>query len=383
MIRALTLILVLLNSSYKIPQRENSGKNYIIFGSNSLQKIYYSTSSSFSSNHDGRKAIDSDRRSAWISEKGKGPHWIEIDFGTKRVMSKIVVYAGLKDNYHTIKYFTLQFLYKDKWFDYALINLKGSEKSTFLEKLGMTDSTYKKKVEIELGGIDASAFRIFIPEYATRSGYAAIAEVETYIGSNKLRYFDERLLDLRYPIKNGFLPESDHHYPNAPRSYRGGQHAGLDIYYYHTDESYRPVKVDKNTPVLAADDGIVIRADWNYKPMSLAEWRNQSNYFQKNPRTFVKRSFGGRQVWIDHQNGVVTTYNHLSRIDSSVQKGSRVSKGEIIGWVGNSGLRGEAEGKSYGMHLHFEIWIDGHYLGYGMKIRDIKRYFVWIFSIHQ
>jgi murein DD-endopeptidase MepM/ murein hydrolase activator NlpD len=383
MTRALILFLILISSNYNIPQRENAGKKYLIFGSNSLQRIYYATSSNFSSNHDGRKAIDSDKNSSWISEEGKGPHWIEIDFGTKRVMSKIVVYPGEKDNYKTIKYFTLQFLYRDKWFDYALVNLEGRKQVTLLKTFSFTYGTYAKKAEIELGGIDASAFRIFIPEYATSRGYAAIAEIETYVGSNKLRYFDERLLGLCYPIKNGFLPESDHHYPNAPRTYRGGKHVGLDIYYYHTDDSYKPIMVDENTPVLAADEGIVIRADWNYKPMSLAEWSDQSNYYQKNPRTFVMRSFGGRQVWIDHQNGVVTTYNHLSRIDSAIQKGARVGKGEIIGWVGNSGLRGEAAGNKFGMHLHFEIWIDGHYLGYGMKIEDIKRYFTWIFSIHQ
>ncbi len=381
MLRTLTILLLMLN--YTVPQRDNSEKRYLVFGSNTLQKIYYATSSNFSNLHEGRKAIDSDKESSWVSARGKGPHWIEIDFGTKRVMSKIVVYPGEKDNYKTIKYFTLQFLYQDEWFDYALINLEGKKNLKLLNLIDISYGTYKDRVEIDLGGIDASAFRVFIPKYATRKGYAAIAEIETYVGSNKLKYFDERLLGLCFPIKNGFLPESSHHYPNAPRGYRGGKHVGLDIYYYHTDDSYMPIKVNQNTPVLAADDGIVIRADWKYKPMSPAQWQNQSSYYQKNPRTFVKRSFGGRQVWIDHQNGIVTTYNHLSRIDSSIEKGSRVSKGERIGWVGNSGLLGEAQGKNYGMHLHFEIWIDGHYLGYGMQIEDIKRYFSWIFSLHQ
>lgn len=381
MLQTLTILLLLFN--YTMPQRDNSGKKYLVFGSNTLQKIYYATSSNFSNLHEGRKAIDSDRESSWVSERGKGPHWIEIDFGTKRVMSKIVVYPGEKDNYKTIKYFTLQFLYQDEWFDYALINLEGKKNLKLLNLINISYGSYKDRVEIDLGGIDASAFRIFIPKYATRKGYAAIAEIETYVGSNKLRYFDERLLGLCFPIENGFLPESNHHYPNAPRGYRGGKHVGLDIYYYHTDSSYMPIRVNQNTPVLAADDGVVIRADWKYKPMTPTQWHNQSNFYQKNPRTFVKRSFGGRQVWIDHQNGIVTTYNHLSRIDGSIEKGSRVSKGERIGWVGNSGLLGEAQGRNYGMHLHFEIWIDGHYLGYGMKIEDIKRYFSWIFSLHQ
>ncbi len=93
----------------------------------------------------------------------------------------------------------------------------------------------------------------------------------------------------------------------------------------------------------------------------------------------MKRSFGGIQVWIDHLNGIVTTYNHLSRIDPEIKKDGRVKKGQRLGWAGNSGLLGEAERKDYGTHLHFEIWIDGFYLGTGMSLKDIKKYITWIF----
>ena len=123
-----------------------------------------------------------------------------------------------------------------------------------------------------------------------------------------------------------------------------------------------------------------MRADLDYKPMTPEEWKKQSQYYSSNARTFVKRSFGGIQVWIDHGNGILSTYNHLSRLDSSIKPGARVSRGERIGWIGNSGLYGEAEGKDYGMHLHFEIWIDGHYLGYGMEHEEVKRYLQWMFT---
>ncbi len=113
--------------------------------------------------------------------------------------------------------------------------------------------------------------------------------------------------------------------------------------------------------------------------MDASEWTNQSEYYQKHPDTFVKRSFGGRQVWIDHRDGIVTTYNHLSKIDENIKRGATVKKGDIIGLAGNSGQMGEAEGKDYGVHLHFEIWVDGYYLGKGMNIADIKKYFTWIF----
>ncbi|MDY6935171.1 MAG: peptidoglycan DD-metalloendopeptidase family protein [Spirochaetota bacterium] len=382
MIKTILLFLLLFNIDYKIPQRGNSDKQCFIIGNNTLQKIYYSTSSNYSLNHSGNKAFDNDRKSSWLSQRD-GDHWIEIDFATKRLMSRIVVYSGRKDNYRAVKYCILQFIHNDEWFDYATLNFEENNKNCILGFFFPNRRVYKERVEFDLCGVDASAFRIFIPASATYDGYAAIAEIETYIGMNNLKCYDERLMGLRFPINNGFLPTMDSSYPNAPREYRGGKHVGLDIYYYHSEDSYDPIGVDKETPVIAADNGIILRADWNYIPMSVEEWKNQSEYYKRHPCTFVKRSFGGRQIWIDHRNGVISTYNHLSRIDKKIVRGANVKKGQRIGWAGNSGLLGEAEGKDYGIHLHFEIWVDGQYLGYGMNIKDIRKYFTWIFSIHQ
>ncbi len=378
MIKYFTILFLLINGNNNITPALSNDKKCHIIGSNTIEKLYYSTSSNFSKNHGGRKAIDSDDKSSWISGKN-GPHWIEIDFGSKRIMNKIAVCPGKKDNYNTLKYFILQFMYKNTWFDFSKTLLKENKNWSFFSG----SNGNKKKNIIDLGGIDASKFRIFIPEDATFNGYAAVAEIEAYIGAYKLKYYDERLNGLFFPIKNGFLPEDNYRYPNSPRKYRGGTHVGVDILYYHGDNSYEPLLVNKNTSIHAAKGGIIIRADWDYKPMTAAEWKNQSEYFKKRPRTFVKRSFGGIQVWIDHEDGIVTTYNHLSEIDEAIKVGQEVKKGQRIGLAGNSGLLGEAEGKNYGVHLHFEIWIDGNFLGKGMKINDIKRYLVWIFSIHQ
>ena len=53
---------------------------------------------------------------------------------------------------------------------------------------------------------------------------------------------------------------------------------------------------------------------------------------------------------LDHGNGTVTKYAHLSRV--SVREGARVTRGQVIAAVGNSGL-------STGPHLHYEIHING------------------------
>lgn len=58
----------------------------------------------------------------------------------------------------------------------------------------------------------------------------------------------------------------------------------------------------------------------------------------------------GRMVTIDHGNGLVTRYAHLSR--ANVSHGQTVVTGEVIGYVGDSGY-------ATGPHVHFEVRLDG------------------------
>jgi murein DD-endopeptidase MepM/ murein hydrolase activator NlpD len=58
----------------------------------------------------------------------------------------------------------------------------------------------------------------------------------------------------------------------------------------------------------------------------------------------------GNQVRINHGGNVVTTSSHMSRL--AVYAGQRVVQGQVIGYVGSTGL-------STGPHLHFEVLING------------------------
>ena len=73
-------------------------------------------------------------------------------------------------------------------------------------------------------------------------------------------------------------------------------------------------------PIVAAADGQVMRAGW------------AGGY--------------GRQVRIAHGGGIVTSYSHMSRM--AAEPGSVVRQGQVIGFVGSSGL-------STGPHLHYEV----------------------------
>lgn len=66
---------------------------------------------------------------------------------------------------------------------------------------------------------------------------------------------------------------------------------------------------------------------------------------------FAGRNAGyGNFVKLSHGSGLVTGYGHMSRI--AVRPGTRVVRGQIIGYVGSTGM-------STGPHLHYELWRNG------------------------
>ena len=78
------------------------------------------------------------------------------------------------------------------------------------------------------------------------------------------------------------------------------------------------------TPILAAADGRVPGAGW--------------------------AGGHGRQVRLSHTGGLATSYSHMSRI--AVSRGATVRRGQVIGYVGSTGL-------STGPHLHYEMYRNG------------------------
>ena len=68
-----------------------------------------------------------------------------------------------------------------------------------------------------------------------------------------------------------------------------------------------------------------------------------------------RKGQNGRMVKIKHPGGYVTYYGHLSRIPRKIRKGSKVSQGDIIGYVGSTGL-------STGPHLDYRIKHNGRFV---------------------
>ena len=117
---------------------------------------------------------------------------------------------------------------------------------------------------------------------------------------------------LGMPVKSSVRWTSGYGGRNDPlgRGYR--QHEGQDL------------AGDYGTPIYATADGVVIHAGW------------ENGY--------------GRLIKIQHAFGIETRFGHLSQI--RVEVGQRVSRGDRIGDMGNSG-------RSTGTHLHYEVRIGG------------------------
>ena len=77
---------------------------------------------------------------------------------------------------------------------------------------------------------------------------------------------------------------------------------------------------------------------------------------------FVGNNGGaGKYIRIKHLNGYKTSYSHLSKYASGIQKNVKVRQGQVIGYVGNTGL-------STGPHLHYEVIFNGKRIN-PMKMR--------------
>jgi hypothetical protein len=102
--------------------------------------------------------------------------------------------------------------------------------------------------------------------------------------------------------------------PPPPRVRQLFMHDGIDL--------VAPI----GTPIYAAGDGVVVGA--------------------------APHGRYGNWIRIEHQAKVATVYGHLSEFASGIEEGMFVNRGDLIGFVGNTG-------RSTGAHLHFEILANG------------------------
>jgi murein DD-endopeptidase MepM/ murein hydrolase activator NlpD len=170
----------------------------------------------------------------------------------------------------------------------------------------------------------------------------------------------ESLRGFQVPIEGARLTSRDFQLPGAPRHYRLGVHEGIDWY-----SGTVGVTVNRGTPVHAVADGVVVRAMVEYQPLTAAQndaWYAESLRLGYTPPD-VLDGYRGMQVWIDHGNGVISRYAHLSAIEPGIVEGVRVTQGQTIARVGNSGTPSSIRSQTVENHLHLEMWAGDGFIG--------------------
>ncbi|MBR6400956.1 MAG: peptidoglycan DD-metalloendopeptidase family protein [Firmicutes bacterium] len=212
----------------------------------------------------------------------------------------------------------LEVLQKEQEEEQELLNDKIAQKNELVKELDSDAETYKAQIsELESQDADiqamikkkqaAAAAQSSRSRGASRSGgYSSYQPSNVVYASNGANFM--------YPVPaySGYKPNSGYGYRSSPISGGSEFHTGLDL------------KATLNTDVVAAESGTVIYAGW--------------------------RGGYGNCVIIDHGGGISTLYAHNNVL--CVTNGQSVSKGQVISKAGTTGY-------STGVHLHFEVRING------------------------
>jgi murein DD-endopeptidase MepM/ murein hydrolase activator NlpD len=193
---------------------------------------------------------------------------------------------------------------------------------------------FANEVDLQRGVAGGDSVDVFYDESEEGTDRDALLYASLTTRNETARYYrfqtpDDGLVD--YYDENGrssrkFLVRK----PIAVGETRSGfgmrRHPILGYYKMHTGIDWAaPI----GTPILAAGNGTVIKARWD------------AGY--------------GRRVEIQHANGYITTYNHMSGFARGLKEGSRVKQGQVVGFLGSTGL-------STGPHLHYEVMVNGHFV---------------------
>ncbi len=234
-----------------------------------------------------------------------------------------------------------------RW-DSRLIRLEGRIASSLYDAMGVARAeeplSQAERVRLAWDLADVFAWQVdFTTDLQPDDGFAVVFErqvsdlgdvrigriqaVELEVGGRRLEAFRFRGPDGREEFYDGAGESLRRAFLRAPLEFRrissgfsrSRLHPVLGTWRRHQGLDYA---ADPGTPVRAAGDGQIVFLGWS------------GGY--------------GRMVEVRHRNGITTRYAHLNGFGRGMQVGSRVLQGDVIGYVGASGL-------ASGPHLHYEF----------------------------
>ncbi len=193
--------------------------------------------------------------------------------------------------------------------------MNGSVDFTRLSAGDKFDIVYEKRITsdgLELGhkqllfvGIQSGKTEIYRYAYTDRSGVPAFFNPQGESGAQNI---------MKQPVRGRTRLSSPYGWRRHPVLMYRIFHAGADL------------ASPKGTPIYAAADGTITQIG--------------------------RKGAYGKYIRIRHADGYETAYGHMNGYRVGLKRGSRVKRGEQIGYVG-------ATGRVTGPHLHFEVWKHG------------------------
>ncbi|CAN5876312.1 hypothetical protein BH24DEI2_BH24DEI2_08960 [soil metagenome] len=174
---------------------------------------------------------------------------------------------------------------------------------------------------------------------------------------------------LWFPVPGASLPQTAAYLPGADRAYRRGVNQGFDFY---GEDAGIPIQY--GTPVVAAADGVVTRADSAYSELGADAWDTLlKEVFENGAGDEQLDRLRGRQLWLQTDDGLSLRYGHLSSLGAGIALDAPVYRGQVVGFVGNSGTDDGVTGTTRGARLHFEVWRpDGTFFGQEMTEETLR-----------
>ena len=180
---------------------------------------------------------------------------------------------------------------------------------------------------------------------------------------------------LWFPIPGARLPQNPAHLPGSVRAYRQGVNQGFDFY-----DGDSGVPVPYGAAVIASASGTLVRVDNVYDEPGEQEWQELMASVADGASEAELDRLRGRQVWLETDGGLLLRYGHLSGVAEGLMEGQRVERGEVLGYVGNSGTDEGVAGTELGARLHFEVWEGDTFFGEDLDTEELQIAAVSLFT---
>jgi murein DD-endopeptidase MepM/ murein hydrolase activator NlpD len=171
------------------------------------------------------------------------------------------------------------------------------------------------RIAVQLRGIERQGqIKEFLVDYRGNRDFFKRVNAEISKFKNIRRVYDNKV----FPIARGYQYNYKDDFGGV-RTYGGERtHEGIDI------------MCAEGVPIVSVCNGVVEKKGW----LELGGWR----------------------LGIRGDDGMYYYYAHFSRYHKDIREGSRVKKGQVIGYAGDSGYGGEGTTGKFEPHLHFGMY---------------------------